>query len=192
MIHIKEVIVVEGNYDKERLRRLTDAPIICTHGFQIYRSKAILNSIKSLAKDRGVLILTDSDGAGFRIRNYLKSCLGQSCPIKNLYIPAIEGKEKRKETPGKEGLLGVEGMDDATLLSILSSVSSAEENVEDFTPVTKADFFSLGLSGGEESAKNRADLARHLNLPPRMSANAMLNLINQIGGLELLKKTMEK
>ena len=192
MIHIQEVIVVEGNYDKERLRKLTDAPIICTHGFQIYRSKAILNSIKSLAKDRGVLILTDSDGAGFRIRNYLKSCLGQSCPIKNLYIPAIEGKEKRKETPGKEGLLGVEGMDDATLISILSSVSSAEESRETFTPVTKTDFFSLGLSGGEESAKNRADLARRLNLPPRMSANAMLNLINQIGGLELLKKTMEK
>ena len=192
MVHIQEVIVVEGKYDKECLSRLTDAPIICTHGFQLYRSKAIVSSIRRLAKDRGVLILTDSDSAGFRIRNYLKSCLGQSCPIKNLYIPAVKGKEKRKEKPGKEGLLGVEGMDDETLIALLNSVSVSEDPNEDFTPVTKADFFSLGLSGGADSGEKRNLLARKLNLPPKMSANAMLNLINQIGGMELLKKAMEE
>ena len=192
MVHIQEVIVVEGKYDKECLSRLTDAPIICTHGFQLYRSKAIVGSIRRLAKDRGVLILTDSDSAGFRIRNYLKSCLGQSCSIKNLYIPAVKGKEKRKEKPGKEGLLGVEGMDDETLIALLTSVSVSENQNEDFIPVTKADFFSLGLSGGADSARKRNLLARKLNLPPKMSANAMLNLINQIGGMELLKKAMEE
>ena len=192
MVHIQEVIVVEGKYDKECLSRLTNAPIICTHGFQLYRSKAIVNSIRRLAKDRGVLILTDSDSAGFRIRNYLKSCLGQSCPIKNLYIPAVEGKEKRKDKPGKEGLLGVEGMDDATLISLLSSVSAKEDSHENFIPVTKADFFAFGLSGRADSGEKRAFLARKLNLPPKMSANAMLNLINQIGGIELLKKAMEE
>ena len=190
MIHIQEVIVVEGKYDKERLRRLTDAPIICTHGFQLYRSKAIVNSIRSMANNRGVLILTDSDQAGFRIRNYLKSCLGQSCPVKNLYIPAVKGKEKRKEKPGKEGLLGVEGMDDATLTALLSSAATAEETHVTYTPATKVDFFAAGLSGKPDSAEKRAKLARHLNLPPRMSANAMLELINQIGGKELLENAL--
>ena len=192
MVHIQEVIVVEGKYDKERLNRLTNAPIICTHGFQLYRSKAIVSSIRRLAKDRGVLILTDSDSAGFRIRNYLKSCLGQSYSIKNLYIPAVKGKEKRKEKPGKEGLLGVEGMDDETLLALLTSVSASEDHGENFTPITKADFFSFGLSGRADSSEKRNQLARKLNLPPKMSANAMLNLINQIGGMELLKKAMEE
>ncbi|MEE1014375.1 MAG: DUF4093 domain-containing protein [Clostridia bacterium] len=190
MIHIQEVIVVEGKYDKERLRKLTDAPIICTHGFQLYRSKAIVSSIRNMAKKRGVLILTDSDQAGFRIRNYLKSCLGQDCPVKNLYIPAMKGKEKRKEKPGKEGLLGVEGMDDATLTALLFSAAGAEESHVTYTPATKADFFAAGLSGKDDSTEKRAKLARHLNLPPRMSANAMLELINQIGGKELLEKSL--
>ena len=159
MISIKEVIVVEGKYDKERLKTLTDAPIICTHGFQLYRSKAIVSSIRRLAKDRGVLILTDSDRAGFRIRNYLKTCLGKQCSIKNLYIPAVEGKERRKEKPGKDGLLGVEGMDDATLIRLLSSVSSLAEPDAAFTPITKADFVAFVLSGKPDSALRRAERA---------------------------------
>lgn len=187
MIHINDVIIVEGKYDKERLRQLTDAPIVCTHGFQLYRSKAIINSIRHLAVGRSVLILTDSDRAGFRIRNYLKTCLGQDFTLKQLYIPAIEGKEKRKEKPGKEGLLGVEGMDDATLIALLSSVA---EDVPDtpITPVTKADFFAAGYSGKPDSSERRDSLAKQLNLPPKLSANALLGLINQIGGMEVFKE----
>lgn len=191
MIHIREVIVVEGKYDKARLCKLTDAPIVCTHGFQLYRSSAIVNSIRTLAKDRGVLILTDSDRAGFRIRNYLKTCLGKSCPIKNLYIPAIAGKERRKEKPGKEGLLGVEGMSDETLLALLAS-AEAEETDTPIIPITKADFVALGLSGKADSAQFRGALAKHLQLPPKMSANALLDLLNQIGGMEVLTSALEE
>lgn len=191
MIHIREVIVVEGKYDKARLCKLTDAPIVCTHGFQLYRSSAIVNSIRTLAKDRGVLILTDSDRAGFRIRNYLKTCLGKSCPIKNLYIPAIAGKERRKEKPGKEGLLGVEGMSDETLLALLAS-AEAEETDTPIIPITKADFVALGLSGKADSAQFRGALAKHLQLPPKMSANALLDLLNQIGGMDVLNTALKE
>lgn len=188
MIHIDKLIVVEGKYDKERLRTLTDAPIVCTHGFQIYRSKAILNSIRRLSAGRGVLILTDSDKAGFRIRNYLKTCLGDSVPIEHRYIPPVAGKEKRKEKPGKEGLLGVEGMDDATLTALLTSVAPTQEPDRPFTPISKADFYAMGYSGKPDSAEKRQKLAYALHLPPNMSANALLELLNQIGGTEVLQQ----
>ncbi len=191
MLHIHDVIVVEGKYDKERLRKITDAPIVCTHGFQLYRSKSIINSIRTLAKDRDILILTDSDRAGFQIRNYLKTCLGQSVTIKHCYIPAIKGKEKRKEKPSKEGLLGVEGMDDAILTELLASAIT-DDTAAPFTPVTKADFFAAGYSGKPDSSEKREALAKRLNLPPRLSANALLELINQIGGAELWRQWMEK
>ncbi len=192
MIHIREVIVVEGKYDKERLSKLTDAPIVCTHGFNLYRNKAILDSIRRLAKERGVFILTDSDGAGFRIRNYLKTCLGQSCSVKNLYIPAIPGKERRKDTPGKEGLLGVEGMSDDTLIQLLSAVSAAEEETEPITPITKAEFCALGFSGKPDSGEQREQLAKKMHLPPRLSANALLSLLNQLGGRTLLEEYLQE
>ncbi len=187
MLHLKEIIVVEGKYDKEKLKKITDAPIICTNGFNLYRSKAIINSIKQLSKDRGIIILTDSDQAGFRIRAYLKNCLGDSCVIKNAYIPAIEGKEKRKEKPGKEGLLGVEGIDEDILEKILVK-AGMETDAADFIPVTKADFYTAGLSGKSDSSARRTQLAKKLGLPPRLSANGLLELINQTGGKELFDK----
>ena len=191
MLHIKEAIVVEGKYDKERLKKITDAPIICTHGFELYRSKAIVNSIRTFAKDRGIIILTDSDSAGFRIRNYLKTCLGKNCSVKNAYIPAVAGKEKRKDKPGKEGLLGVEGIDEVTLAKILESAATVTDG-EEIIPVTKAHFFEDGLTGKPDSAEKRAKLIKKLSLPPKLSANGLLQLINQIGGLEVYKKTMEE
>ena len=184
MIHIREVIVVEGKYDKQRLRKITDAPIVCTEGFGLYRSKAILSSIRSLAKDRGVLILTDSDSAGFRIRNYLKTCLGKNVSVRHVYIPAVKGKEKRKDKPGKEGLLGVEGMEEEVLEQLLASASVPVEDAE-MIPVTKADFFADGFSGKPDSAEQRKRLTKMLRLPPRISATALLELINQIGGMEV-------
>ena len=190
MIHIREAIVVEGKYDKERLRQITDAPILCTHGFELYRSRAIVDSIRRFAKERGIIILTDSDRAGFRIRNYLKGCLGKDCTIKNAYIPAIAGKERRKEKPGKDGLLGVEGIDEATLAAILRSAATMED-AADTQPVTKADFFADGLSGGADSAQRRNRLARRLHLPPRISANALLELLNQTGGYPVYREALQ-
>ena len=190
MIHIKEAIIVEGKYDKERLRNITDAPIICTHGFELYRSKALLNTIRTFAKNQGVIILTDSDRAGFRIRNYLKSCLGKDCQIKNAYIPSITGKEHRKDKPGKDGLLGVEGMDESLLEEILQNTATSVADYAEITPVTKTDFYNDGLTGKSNSTELRKAFCKHLNLPPKLSANALLELINQIGGYPIYQEAL--
>ncbi len=192
MIHIKEAIIVEGKYDKERLRKITDAPILCTHGFELYRSKALINSIRNFAKNQGVIILTDSDRAGFRIRNYLKSCLGNDCHIKNAYIPSIAGKERRKDKPGKDGLLGVEGMEESLLEQILKTATTSVDDQTPINPVTKTDFFTDGLTGKPDSAERRKKLCKYLRLPPRISANALLELLNQIGGYPIYQEAMTK
>ncbi len=182
MIHIKEVIVVEGRYDKERLKKITDAPIICTHGFELYRSKRIIESIRRMAKDRGILILTDSDAAGFRIRNFIKQSVGDGV-VKHAYIPSVKGKEKRKEKPGAEGILGVEGIDEKILEGIIKKATQVTES-EKLTQVTKAQFYADGFSGRPDSAIKRAELAKALSLPPRISANALLDMINKVCGKE--------
>ncbi len=192
MIHIKEAIIVEGKYDKERLRKITSAPIICTHGFELYRSKTLINSIRNFAKTQGVVILTDSDRAGFRIRNYLKSCLGKDCMIKNAYIPPIAGKERRKDKPGKDGLLGVEGMEESLLEEILKTSTTSVDGNATITPVTKIDFYTDGLTGKPDSAERRKMLCKILNLPPKISANALLELLNQIGGYPIYKEAMKE
>lgn len=183
MIHIEEAIVVEGKYDKERLRHITDAPIICTHGFELYRSKRIIESIRQMASTRGIIVLTDSDRAGFRIRNYIKQCLGDSANIKHAYIPHIEGKEKRKERAGAEGLLGVEGISEELLSDILSKAGSVTEG-KTLNKVTKAQFYADGFSGKSDSAERRKSLARLMKLPQTISANAMLEFINKAYGAE--------
>ena len=150
MIHIKEAIIVEGKYDKEKLKKITDAPIICTNGFDLYRSSQLMNSIRFLAKRNGIIILTDSDSAGFRIRNYIKTCVGKDGSVKHAYIPAVKGKEKRKEQAGKEGLLGVEGMSEDILLDILSkltSVSTSDSPERPDIEITKKNLSTTDLSG---------------------------------------------
>ncbi len=191
MLSIKEVIVVEGKYDKEKLKRVTDAPVICTYGFEIYRSKKIINSIKALAKDRGVIILTDSDRAGFRIRNYLKQCLGEKIPVKNAYIPQIEGKEKRKEKAGADGILGVEGMEDEVIAEVIKKAAVIDDG-EKLIPVTKAEFYGDGFSGKPDSTERRKKLAELLNLPTTMSANALLDIINKAYGREAYREVVDK
>lgn len=189
MIHIDEVIVVEGKYDKEQLKKITDAPIICTNGFQLYRSPKIINTLRTLAKKRGIIVLTDSDRAGFRIRNYIKQCLGNEANVKQAYIPSIKGKEKRKEKAGADGLLGVEGIDEKTLEDILStSVSDSAP----LTPVSKAEFYSDGFAGGENSAELRRRLCLEFSLPTRLSSNALLDMINKVFGAEEYKTAAEK
>ncbi|MDR0405420.1 MAG: toprim domain-containing protein, partial [Clostridiales bacterium] len=142
MIAIREIIVVEGKYDKMRLARLVDALIFTTDGFRVYRDKEKLALLRRLAMERGVIILTDSDAAGFRIRNYLKQCLG-STYVKHAYIPAVEGREKRKAKPSAEGLLGVEGISDDIILESLRKAGATPS--EPFCGMKKSDFYAMGL-----------------------------------------------
>ncbi len=192
MLHIEEVIVVEGKYDKERLKSITDAPIICTHGFELYRSKRIINSIKTMAKNRGVIVLTDSDRAGFRIRNYIKQCLGDSVDVKHAYIPQLKGKEKRKEKAGADGILGVEGMSEKMLEEILIKVANTTDSEHtNLKPVDKATFYADGFSGKPDSAEKRNKLAKLMNLP-NMSANALLDIINKTYGYDEYKEYVKR
>lgn len=179
MVKIREAIVVEGRYDKNTLSQIVDAPIFETGGFQIYKDKAQLALLRQVAKKRGLIVFTDSDGAGFVIRNFLKSAI-ESKYLKHAYIPDIYGKEKRKASPGKEGKLGVEGM---TRDVILEALRRAGANFEDGAAVkqgelTKQDMMALGLSGGKDSSALRAVLLEKLGLPAHMSANALLQALN--------------
>lgn len=180
MLHIKETIIVEGKYDKEQLKKVTDAPIICTGGFSLYTNKNIIGSIRRMAEKTGIIILTDSDGAGFRIRNYIRQCVGNRGTVKHAYIPSVKGKERRKETAGKEGLLGVEGMTPEVLAEILQGVTEIGEpqprNPEEI--ITKATFYADGLNGKEDSQQKRISLAKELGLPARISANALMEVLN--------------
>lgn len=191
MLHIKEVIVVEGKYDKEALKKITDAPIVCTGGFSLYKNPSLISYLKREAQKNGIIILTDSDSAGFRIRNYIRQCIGSRGKITNAYIPSVRGKEKRKTEAGKEGLLGVEGINLKKLEQILKK-AAAFKNAKKEKFVDKAAFFSLGLSGGEQSFALRGALAKELGLPVRISANSMIDIINKTMTKEEFFSAVEK
>ena len=188
-IKIKEAIVTEGKYDKIKLSQLFDTVIFTTNGFDIYKNKKNLQMIKKVAKTHGVIILTDSDSAGFRIRNYLKQCFGD-IKVKDAYIPEKEGKERRKATPSKEGLLGVEGIDDEI---IINSIMSQTQSVcyDDSKKVTKSDFFSLGLTGQRQSADVRKKLCKKMQLPIKISSNRLLEMVNVIYTKEEFEEIMK-
>lgn len=192
MIHIKETIVVEGKFDKEQLKKITDAPIICTGGFSLYTNKNIINSIRTMAQKTGVIVLTDSDGAGFRIRNYIKQCVGNRGTVKHAYIPSVAGKERRKDAPGKEGLLGVEGINEELLEKILRETAQEVDFCDMGPRITKAMLYEDGLSGGADSHERRKMLKRELGLPMRLSANALIDILNSAIGFEEYKKAIEK
>lgn len=193
MLHITETIIVEGKFDKEQLKKVTDAPILCTGGFDLYTNKNTIKSIREMAKRTGVIVLTDSDSAGFRIRNYIKQCVGDCGTVKHAYIPTIEGKEKRKGKPGKEGILGVEGITEEKLAEILRSVTEVREADENGgIKITKTMLYEDGLTGGDESAEKRRKLARVLGLPVRISTNALIEILNKAYGYEEYKKAVEK
>ncbi|HIV85950.1 MAG TPA: DUF4093 domain-containing protein [Candidatus Monoglobus merdigallinarum] len=189
MLNIKETIIVEGKYDKQRVRRVCSAPIICTDGFRIFKSKEMLDTIKMLASTTGIIILTDSDRAGFKIRNYIKSCVGQSGTVKHAYIPAVEGKERRKERPGKEGILGVEGMDDKVIIKAIKSVATPEASS---AVLSKSELFRDGLSGTAGSRVRREYVLKALSLPVRLSPNAMIELINSAGLYDKYKAALSE
>ena len=191
MIHLRQAIVVEGKYDKIRLAPLVDAPILVTGGFRIFKDREQLALLRRLARQDGLLILTDSDTAGFRIRNYIKSAVPEG-KIFHAYIPEILGKEPRKDRPSKEGTLGVEGVSLQVLAAALekSGVLFAEGPKKD--PVTRMDLYEAGLSGGPDSRKKRLDLLRELKLPRYLSTAALLEALNALmdreGFFELLKR----
>ena len=179
---IREVIVVEGRYDKNALSQVVDATIITLGGFAVFNDREKLAFLRRLAEQRGLIVLTDSDGAGFVIRNYLKGALPRD-RVKQAYIPDIRGKERRKRAPGKEGKLGVEGMKPAVLLEALRRAGATFEDEEAVgerrqDPITKADLYALGLTGGQDSAAKRRALLKALDLPEHLTPNAMLEALN--------------
>ena len=179
MLNIKEVIIVEGRYDRCKLSQIVNADIVETSGFSIYNDAKLRHYILSLAQKRGIILLTDSDSAGFQIRNYIKSFVPAEY-IKNAYIPDIYGKERRKAKASRENKLGVEGIDGELILKALKECGANEYEAGEKSPdfLSKADFFALGLSGGENSAVKRKILTDCLNLPERISANALISYIN--------------
>ena len=178
MIKLRQAIVVEGRYDKNTLSQLVDAPIFETNGFGVMKDRELLDFLRRVAQTRGLIILTDSDGAGFVIRNFLKGALPKD-KVLHAYIPDIYGKERRKTHAGKEGKLGVEGMTPEILLSALRNAGAQTEQTDAPTErITKTDLFLAGLYGGAGSAERRARLQKELRLPAHLGANAFLDALN--------------
>ncbi len=194
MIKIREAIVVEGRYDKNTLSQIVDAPILETSGFGIMKDKKQLDLLRRVAATRGLIIFTDSDGAGFVIRNYLKGAIPAS-QLKHAYIPDILGKERRKDAPGKEGKLGVEGMRPEVIIDALLRVGATVEgevNTHSSGNITKQDLMELGLSGGKDSSDTRKKLLKKLDLPEHMSSNAMLQALNLLMDLDALQRLLKE
>ncbi len=193
MVKIKEAIVVEGRYDKNTLSQILDAPILETSGFGIFKDKKQMKLLRQVAEKRGLIVFTDSDGAGFVIRNHIKSSIPEKY-LKHAYIPDISGKEKRKASPGKEGKLGVEGMTPEVILQALRRAGATVEGED--TPqsrqIKKQDLMALGLSGGADASAKRLALLKRLDLPERMSANAMLQALNLLMDLEELESILDE
>ncbi len=193
MIKIKEAIVVEGRYDKNTLSQLVDTVILETNGFGIFKDKEQLALLRKIAQKRGLIVLTDSDGAGFVIRNHLKGALPQD-QVKHAYVPDLFGKEKRKRKAGKEGKLGVEGMRPEVLERALrqagATVLDGEAQAHSGPPLTKADLFAAGLSGGEGSKEKRQALLKKLDLPEHLTPNAMLPVLSALFDRESLLEEM--
>lgn len=193
MVKIREAIVVEGRYDKNTLSQIVDAPILETSGFGIFKDKKQMALLRRAAEKRGLIVFTDSDGAGFVIRNHLKSAIPGKF-LKHAYIPDIYGKEKRKSAPGKEGKLGVEGMRPEIIIEALRNAGATIEG-EESTPsqsISKQDLMELGLSGGADASAKRLALLKKLNLPEHMSANAMLQALNLLYTLDELEKLVNE
>ena len=194
MVKIKEAIVVEGRYDKNTLSQIVDAPILETSGFGIMKDKQQLKLLRKVAQSRGLIIFTDSDGAGFVIRNYLKGAI-EANYLRHAYIPDIPGKERRKSAPGKEGKLGVEGMTPQVILDALRKAGATvlgEEQTRMAGTITKQDMMELGLSGGANSSLLRKTLLKKLDLPEHMSANALLQAVNLLYTLDELREILSQ
>ena len=183
MRRIKEVIVVEGRYDKNALSQVVDAVILETSGFGIFNDRQRQKLLRTMAEKRGLIVLTDPDGAGFMIRNFIKSCI-EPALVKQAYVPDIHGKERRKAAPSKEGKLGVEGMRPQILLTALEQAGATFEDEEPSNnhnaSITKADLYAKGLSGKNGSSQARKELLQQLELPERLTADGLLDVLNAV------------
>lgn len=189
MIKIESIVLVEGKYDKIRLSNIVDAVIITTDGFRIFKDREKTEFLRAAAKKRGIIIMTDSDSAGQLIRMHLKGIIPPEY-IKNVYLPPIKGKEKRKRRPSAEGLLGVEGTDDKIITNALKAFSVSDEKAKD-EKITKADMYALGMSGDGSTALRQA-VKEKLFLPSAMSPTAFLDAVNVLFSREEFIKTVEE
>ena len=179
MIVIDEAIIVEGKYDKIKLSSIVDAVIIETNGFAIFKDREKMELIRKLADNSGIIVLTDSDSAGFMIRSKLSSSIAPD-RIKQAFVPDIFGKEKRKDSASKEGKIGVEGMDSEIILQALKQAGAVVKADESKQEITKADFFNWGLTGGADSTQKRKKLLKKLELPERLSTKMMISVVNRL------------
>lgn len=198
MIRICEAILVEGRYDVNTVRQVVDTVVLESGGFRIFNDKEQLKLLRRIANTRGLIVLTDSDGAGFVIRNYLKGALPAG-RVKQAYVPDIVGKERRKRHGSKEGKLGVEGMRPEIILEALRRAGATILEEDDSTaaapaspPITKADFYEWGLSGGPDSKERRTAVLKALDLPAHMTANALLEFINAVGTREEIQNALRQ
>lgn len=181
---IRPAVIVEGRYDAARLANLVDTMILTTDGFAIFKDKARQNLFKQTARARGLIVLTDSDAAGFKIRHFVTNLAGAAY-VRQAYVPAIPGKESRKAEPGKEGLLGVEGIGDELILQALhTALASVPDDIAGIPdkprPITYIDLYEWGISGTANSADRRRSLLKRLGLPPRLSKKELLSVLNTL------------
>ena len=183
MYTVKETLIVEGTYDKIKLSGFIDSIIFTTNGFAVFKNKQAQRSIRTFAEKTGIVILTDSDSAGIKIRNFVKQ-LAKDGRVLHAYIPELQGKEKRKTAPGKEGLLGVEGISEEIIMDAIrksgATVNGERGSCREKKPVTKADFYAMGLSGGKNSEELRRKLAKKLGIPSKLSSNMLLSAVNRM------------
>ena len=191
MITLDRPVIVEGKYDKIKLKSIIDSAVLESGGFNIFKDKQKLNMIKRLAEKTGIIIMTDSDAAGFKIRSYLKSAIPAD-KIINVYIPDIFGKEKRKSAPSAEGKLGVEGLKTQIIINALQRAGAIREKSDENAGVTMTDFYEDGLSGCKDSAVLRDKLKAELHLPQRLSSKLLLEVINTLISYDEYKKIVEK
>ncbi len=193
MISLREAIIVEGRYDKIKLSGIVDTPVIETGGFRLFKDREKQSLIRRIAEKRGILILTDSDSAGFVIRNFLRGAVGNA-DIKHAYIPQLKGKEKRKPESSKEGLLGVEGVSDEVIIEAIRRSGAEIIGESDNKPrgeITKPDLYELGLTGRTNSAALRQSLLKELGMPSYLTTNALLSALNCLYSLEELKELLK-
>ncbi len=186
LLHLEQAIVVEGKYDKIKLSSIFDAVIVVTNGYRIFKDNEKAEILRFYARTTGIVIVTDSDSAGFKIRSHIKGIIPDG-KIINVYVPDVFGKEKRKIKPSKEGKLGVEGLDQEVILKAFEQAGIVGTNPPaNLTKITHTDLYELGLSGGADSASKRAVILREMGLPERMSTSALLEILNVSTGLEKL------
>ena len=192
MIKLNMPVIVEGKYDKITLENVVDALIISTDGFRIFKNKEMCDLIRTLSEEKGIIVMTDSDGAGQVIRNHIKN-IAANGKIINVYVPQLKGKEKRKAVASKEGFLGVEGLSKEVLSEVLLKYGVIGEEISSpKKKITKTDFYELGLSGTQNSAQNRQAVISALNLPKNLSSSALLDVVNSLYGYDEFVAIAEK